>query len=231
MTFPTVVATNVGNSGVSTAAHAINMPASISVGDLLLVAFCNDDVDTVSITSGTDWAQLFSTSNASMRLSVYWKIATGSGDNLTLTTSGSEGTAHISYRITGHAAATDPECGTTATGSSTSPDPPSLNPSAWDAEDTLWIAVYGWDGHVANSAYPTSYDDNQLTERWANASGSGVAMATRELNASSDDPGVGTIGSEEWAANTIAIRPAVTGGGGGLGIPIAMRHYMQLMGA
>ena len=93
------------------------------------------------------------------------------------------------------------------TGSSATPDPPSLNPTNWGLEDTLWVVYAGWASSDTLVSYPSSYIDG------VTASGAGVrvASAIRKLGASSEDPGVFTLNSSvSWRAHTIAIRPAVS---------------------
>lgn len=212
MPFPSIAATNSGSSGGNATSHTVNLPAGIVAGNLLLVAFTNDGSATVSVTTpATGWSTLYSTPNGSnARSTVFYRFADGSeGSTITVTTSASEGSAHASWRMTGVDKQTNPEGGTPATGSSANPNPPSLNPSNWGTEDTLWIAVYGWDGNVAHTSYPANYTLGQTTNRWANANGCGVAIGGRQLNAASEDPGTATIGSEDWIANTIAVRGQV----------------------
>jgi hypothetical protein len=107
----------------------------------------------------------------------------------------------------------DAEVGTAAEGSGLTPDPPSLDPTNWGAEDTLWIAYHSQNVASANSL--TSAPEN-YTGAVGAASGSGggevrADAAHRNLNSASDDPGVFTTshtsGSEPWIAETLAIRP------------------------
>ena len=210
MAFPTVQSATGNNSGANTTSQVITFDGGTAVGDRVLVFITNDGGAGMSVTSGTGWAQLFqrTVDGVTARLTCFWKDWDGSGDNLTLDCSASEG---LSWAIVAIEAGTfddttDPEVGTASFGTSDSPDPPSLNPTNWDVEDTLWIASYGWDGNVAHSAYPTNYSSNQFTTRWANTGGAGVAVATRNNAAASEDPGVGTLASsEQWAAQTVAI--------------------------
>lgn len=210
MSFPTVAATNSGNSGADATSHVINMPAGVAVGDRLIVLFTNDNDVSVTVSSGTGWTELFTgTVSLTLRYTGYWKDATGSGDNLTIDTGTAQGSAHASYRITGHDPATSPEAAALGAGVDTNPNPPDFNPTAWDAEDTLWIACYGWDGNTSHTSYPANYTSNQVTDRWANAAGVGVAVSTRNLNAASENPGTATISaSVVWIATTVAIRPS-----------------------
>ncbi|MCI0553514.1 MAG: BNR repeat-containing protein, partial [Anaerolineae bacterium] len=101
---------------------------------------------------------------------------------------------------------------TAATGTSTTPNPPNLDPSAWGTEDTLWLAIVGWDdGTTGMDSIPTAYatPNGQTRVNFA-SDGCGVSMGTRELNATSEDPGTFLLDvvSEAWIAQTVAIRPA-----------------------
>ncbi len=203
--FPTVAATNGGNSGANVTSHTVNLPTGISSGDLIIVMFSNDGDATVTFPSG--WTnQLFSTASGTFnRFTVNYRIADGTeGSTITVTTSASEGSAHTTYRITGYTGT--PEASTPATsGGSTTPDPSSLTPS-WGADDTLWLAVQGNNGNVSVTAYPTNYS-NGINNRWASTNGVGVGSAERTLNAASENPGTFTISaSNSWVAATIGVR-------------------------
>ena len=208
--FPTIAASNSGNSGGNATSHTVNLPTGISSGNLLIVSFSNDGSATVTWPSG--WTQLFSTVNGTNNiLSVAYRIADGSeGTTITVGTSGNESSAHTSYRITGHDSSTAPAYGTAATDSSANPNPPSLTP-AWGAADTLWLSVYGWDSNATNSSYPTNYTLGQVTNLYNHQrQGTGIASAGYNLNASSQDPGTATLSvTKAWVANTLAIRPFV----------------------
>lgn len=222
MAFPTIATTNSGNSGANATNHTINLPASIAAGDLLLIFFVHDDGSaTVTASPPADWSTLVNNRVANdagtqARLSIWYKTASGSeGATATATTTGSEGSAHVTYRITGWHGTTIPEASAAAPSSSANPDPPNLDPTNWAAEDTLWIAAYGWDnGNITHSSYPANYTLSQLTNGWTNAGGARIAVSARQLNASAEDPGTGTLSAgEQWAAATVAVRPS--GGGGG----------------
>jgi len=206
--FPTVAATNGGNSGVDASEHTVNLPTGISAGSLVIVLFANDGSATVTWPEG--WTQLFSTDYTNRnRLSVAYRVCDGEEQStITVTTSISEGSAHTTYRI--EAYSSTPEVGTAVTGASTKPDSPSLSPT-WGAADTLWLAVCGRDtGTYPRSivSYPTDYTGG-IFNIWDNTNGAGVASAQRELNAEAGDPGVFTFtSSDEWVANTIAIQPS-----------------------
>lgn len=88
-------------------------------------------------------------------------------------------------------------------------DPPNLAPSA-GALDWLWFA-FGVKARTDNAvtAYPANYGSNQATNQVGSGSaGHTTALATRNLNASSDNPGVFTCVSTRAALGfTFALRP------------------------
>lgn len=217
MAFPTVVTTSTYQSGVDAVTHTITLPTGIVAGNLLLVFTGNDGAaDTASVTTpASGWTSLGNAvANAlgdNGRGTWFYRWADGAeAATIVVTITSTESVAALCYRITGADPATNPEMAGVAGPSSTAnPDPPNLDPAGWAAEDTLWIASYCWDADISHTSYPANYTANQLTNRVAAATGFGVAAATRELNASAEDPGTGTISaSEQWAAFTVAVRPA-----------------------
>jgi hypothetical protein len=191
--------------------HYVDMPTTVDAGDLLIAIFTNDGSATVTTPAG--WTALASDENNAVRCSVYYKIASGNEDGTTVdfVTSASEEAAAQVYRITNWHGTTPPEISTAATGTSTRPDPASLNPAGWDVADTLWLAVAGQDrgDRSGTTAYPTSYTDGTSTLSSATTDSCRTLSARRVLAAASENPGAFTIPvSEEWVAFTIAVRPA-----------------------
>lgn len=205
MAFPVVANIAASERTTNGTAHTVSLPINIASGDLLIVAFSVDQIPTVTWPTG--WTELFAQSNSNqVRFEVRYRVADGTeGASISLTTSTSEKSSHQSWRITGYQGA--PEAGTVVTGVDNAPDPPSLSPS-WGVADTLWIALEGNDGSILATGFPSTYPDNQRTDE-SGANGTGIASATRNFNAASDDPGTFTLeASEQWVANTIAVRPA-----------------------
>jgi len=199
-----------------TTAHAVQMPATVNVNDLLIVLFVN--TGTSSVTTPTGWTQLTSTTAySSNRFSVYYKKAVGDEDGATVnfvTSSICRAAAQV-YRISSSSwhSTTPPEISTAATGSSNSPNPSALNPTAWGAEDTLWIAATGIGDDPGTDGYPTDYTNGEETQGQGGimASECQVNSARRENTTASEDPGsfnLGGFSSDAWVAFTIAIRPA-----------------------
>lgn len=208
MAFPVVATTNTSNQTAGTS-HTVNLPASISAGDLLIVFFVNEDDTTV--TTPTGWTLLkamLETGAATNKMSIFYKVATGAeGATLSITTSSSRVSSHISYKITGYTGA--PQVSTGATSTSGNPNPDSLTPSG-GAKDYLWIAACSTRfTSGAISSYPTNYSGSNLNSRITGAlGGSNVAVGTRNLNASSEDPGTFDFPTNQyWTACTIAIEP------------------------
>lgn len=206
--FPVVRSTSSGNSGGLATSTVITMPSGFKTGDMLIVFIATDGVGGVFIGSGTGWTVTGTATSAGNRLTVYTKRANGTGDNLTLTHS-NVGTAYTAYAIHGAHASTAPEDTTASAGATANPDPGSLNPAGWGTENTLWIVADGWDdGTTDVSAYPSNYTMAQVSNRWNNSSGVGVASACRMLNAASEDPGTFTLSaSENSVTSIVAVRP------------------------
>lgn len=211
MAFPTVAASNTSVQSSATNSHTISLPSGIQAGDLLIIFFTYPISGLANALSGWTKLKEYYGSGDVFGTNVYYRVADGTeGSTVTITTTGNFQSAHASYRITGHGGNPEVSTGATSTGSTT-PDPDSLTPSG-GAKDYLWIAHAGAPGAVTFSAYPTNYGSNQLTIR-SNTSGNTatVAVATRNLNASSEDPGTFTIsGSVRWVALTIAVPPVAS---------------------
>jgi hypothetical protein len=198
--------------GIGTTDHYVDMPVTINSSDLLVVFFTNDGSATVITPTG--WTALASNAgNGAVRLSVYYKMAGGTegGTTVNFLTSVSEEAAAQVYRITDWHGTTPPEISAGATGTSTRPNPASLNPSGWDVADTLWLAVAAQDrgDQAGTTAYPASYTDGTSTLSSDGTGSCRTLSAHRVLATASENPGAFTIPvSEQWVAFTIAVRPA-----------------------
>lgn len=206
MAFPTVSSVTVSVFNTAATSHLVAMPATVSAGDLLVTVGSGQ---AGVFTTPASFTLLHQTQNGSGAvLGAWYRIADGSEGGTTVdwtTPVNRKGNFHV-YRITAWHGTTPPEVGTAATGSSTTPDSPTLTPS-WGSADTLWIASEGNSGATTVSAYPTNYtngNDDQCT----GAGGNSLGTARRELAASSEDPAAFTISvTNIWVAQTIAIRP------------------------
>ena len=209
--FPVVAATANSTETADVTTHTVNLPASIGAGDLLVAFACVDASPTITEPSG--WSVLHSTANGSANTGAIWyKVASGSeGATMTFATSAGQQSAHITWRVTGHGhSASAPNSGTAATGTDANPNPPSLTPAA-GAQDYLWVVTECNDnGQETVTAYPADYTSNQLNINNGNVAGAAQAVASRNLNTTTQDPGTFTIttATEQWVTQTLAIAPA-----------------------
>lgn len=194
--FPVVEATNVSYIiGSNPTNH--NLPASIQVGDLLLL-FVRVPDQTLTTPSG--WALLHSfeygQSNTTYAY-VFAKTATGSeGSTVAITSSGTSSQQSVAVRISGWS---EFESAAANGSSSTGVDPPNLGPT-WGNKETVWVAV-GWaNAAVDPTGTPANYTDKV-------SSGAGVVASRRALKAASENPGSYTqSGAFGWYAVTVGVR-------------------------
>lgn len=218
MAFPIIQSTNVTDNGANTS-HPINMPAGISVGDLLIVFFATDGDNTI-----TNWGGFSELDQQDDGKDIFgaigYKIAVGS-DTLTITTSVLEPSSAIMYRIDGWESSFIPEISIYATSTTIYPNSLILTPS-WVQDDTLWITTCMYDSNSIITAYPTNYSLSQLNEKGGAAQDCGVGVAGYNLNASSQNPDSFTLDdAEQWVAWTIAIAPSgATAPAGGYSVGI-----------
>lgn len=202
--FPRVKSTANNRQSTNVTSHSITLPSDAAVGDLLLVFFACDGNPTIAINttaSGANWTALATNANSTVVSGgVYWKIAAGS-DALTLNTTASEMSSHISYRITG----ANTVSGNSTNGSSTNSDPPDHAPAGGQRE-ILWFTARMGDSTVNASAAPTNYT-NKFTMTGSSTNAASTDAAYRYFDAANDNPGTWTSGNEQWVAFTVAVLP------------------------
>lgn len=205
MSFALISATATDHGAGEDTPIVLPLPSGIALGNLLFAMFAHTESEPL-VWPG-DWNVLHDTHFADISLSCAWKRATGSEDaTIEIGVEGSTNFAWICDRIGGtHPTATPVATGTMpAQANTASPNPSNLAPG-W-TEDTLWYAIGVTDQNsVGITSYPTNYTDNQLL---VSGTAIGMARATRNLNAASEDPGVFTFNAINGAsAQTAAIRP------------------------
>lgn len=217
MSFPSVVAVNGGNATVDATSVTINLPDGSDVSGRLILLFFTSDGSGESFTWPTGFTEILAEGGTGFTNGVAYRFTDGTegysstGATTTLTITSVEQSAHTTYLLSGVNTSSPPEAATATTGTSTAPDSGSLNPVGWGTEDTLWFAFASANGLSSTtprfSAYPTNYTNGRSD---ISAGGNGVvqAVARRELNAASEDPGAFTIDtSAAWRASTIGVRP------------------------
>lgn len=204
--FPVIAGTNGSTEQTDTNTHTVNLPSSISSGDLLIVFFSVDGNPSTT-TWPAGWTQLFSDIQGSSDVfSAYYKIANGSeGASISVSTSDAERSAHQSFRITGF---TGFPQSATAKGNSNNPNPPALSPS-WGLKKTLWIAALGRSSgsNISVSSAPAGYGNLVTQAAAAAAAGTSQDTARQNLEVVTEDPGVFVLtSSQSWVAATVGIQ-------------------------
>lgn len=211
MTAPAVAAEASSTQDTNTTTHTVSMPSGSGGRLVAVVAFDGRP----SVTGGTmfdNWVQLVNTAHSGdlSAVRVYYIDDPGTlGGSQTLTTAVAECSAHHVWRVTGAASAA-PEAAIFQGNVDTSLDPPSLNPTAWDVEDTLWLALSSSDdGSSTVTGFPSSYSGTGQVNADSSADGVTLGYAVRANATASEDPGAFTISSAEaFCTVTVGIRPA-----------------------
>lgn len=217
MAFPTVVSTAESSVNTAGTSHTVTLPASIAATDLVLITM---DIGSTSATLNalTDWSEILDEAVAN-GLKILRYIGAGVPSNPTFTSSASTRSASIAWRISGANKSIAPEIGTTATGSSATPDPPaSATPAS--TKDYLFIALYGAAGEEADDdtwsdTPPTNYTPSPPLQKACGTAGTNlggmIAAASRQLNTgAAENPGTFAKDvSAAWRAQTIMIHPII----------------------
>lgn len=200
-----IAATATTNVNGNSTTHTLNLPSGIVSGSLVLI------YNTVSGGSATTqtisgWTKLFDHGGVGFpNFAAWYRFCDGSEGSTVSVSLSAARTFSLgrALRLTGHHASQAPEVSTRSTGSTASPDPPSLTPS-WGSAANMWIALTGNNQGVLATGYPSGYTDNQDTSQ---NSPPGYAMATKIATATSDDAGAFTLASTP--TNTLAFTTAV----------------------
>ena len=205
----------------STTTPVATLPSPIEPGDLLLVDYAVDADRALTwddVSHGTWSVQATETGNGVIGCYVYAKVADGTedGGTLTLTLGTADTSKWTAYAIQDWegSLAGGFEATFAAPSSTATPDPPILNPAAWDVEDTLWISMLCADNNTTVSVWPTGYTENQLSPN-PGTSAVSIASATRTSTDASEDPAAFQISPARIAlAGTLAVRgPSAVAGG------------------
>ena len=207
MASPTVRSRTTWSSSSASTSHSVTLPATVSAGDLLVVAFVAG-VTTITFPGG--WtASITQIVNTTLKRGVWTKTASGSegGTTITVTVDASSNAAALSWSIQNGGALEGSTWGTT--GTSTTPNPPSLTTS-WAAEDNLWLAVYAAVGTVTTTTYPSTpnYINGQTVSSTSGSTDFTVGGGERTVTATAtENPNTFTISASVFHADgTLVIR-------------------------
>lgn len=210
MAFPTQAYAHAGNNA-NTTTHNWTLPSGAAAGKLLVVIVCVDGTPTIDFSASglTSFGSQADGTNATVEC--FYRFLVGGEASGTFTTSASEQSSVHAFIFTDAHASTLPEVAF-STGSDTSWDAPSLNPSNWGTEDTQWIAlVCTSDGtnesvSVSDPAGFTFIDAHDTT---GTSAGVQVRLSYIDENAASKDPASASLDSgASYVALTLGIRPA-----------------------
>jgi len=231
--FPTISDsdTKSGTVGANSTSWTITYPTNIAAGDLLLLFFGADGTATFSATGFTNVGNLQASAVTVFLLA---KVAAGTETGtFTATVDAAEQGGWRIFRIPaaswfGGTLNVNPTesnglatFGESSGSPSANPNPAALNPANWGTEDTLWIAAIGVDTSRTISVFPLA--DRNTSDVSGGAGGATLGLCTTASTVASLDPGTFTISaSDDWAALTVAVRPA------GAATPAAVRRMLTL---
>ncbi len=193
----------------------IPAPPGIVDFDIVFIAIDraeNEASDTITWPPG--FTELWSTTYSGGSMSGAWKRAANESGGYTLSYSGTTQSVAICYAISAPEASGDPTMiGTTATGTSATPDPPNVDPGS--NVQRIAITVYGMEGETTVVAPPAGYTEPPNSS--GNTGPAGIppkrctlGMSYRLYKDQAEDPGPATFGfAGAWAAQTIVFNPPV----------------------
>ncbi len=206
--YPVVEATAITQDIIATPG-TINLPSGITSGDMLFMII-QWKANTSSFSSFSQtWVQEMDSNVTGRRIMMFSRVADGTeGLTTTLTLSASPNfLGAICWRVSGCSSV---EVGTAATGTSTSPDPPSLTPS-WGSDDTLWASFVGVNDNRQTYTPNSNYNRSLTTAMGKSSSdstGQELFLSAHRETKTTENPGVGILsGSIAWTTQTIAFQP------------------------
>jgi hypothetical protein len=218
MASPVVEGTAESSVNTAGTSHTVTLPANIVSTDLVLITM---DIGSTSATLNAlaNWSEVLDEAVAN-GLKILRYTGAGVPGNPTFTSSANTRSASIAWRISGADKSTIPQIGTTATGTSATPDPPaSATPPA--TKDYLFIAFAGMAGEEADddtwgNTPPTDYVPSPPLQKACGTAGTSlgglIIAASRQLTTgAAQNPGTfGVDVSAAWRAQTITIHPPIT---------------------
>lgn len=200
--------------------HVVTLPTA-TAGQLLLIILDKGST-AATIDAHASLTELLDENLANGLYVAYRQMDGTEPASYTLVSSASTRSAHIAYRISGAAdpATQAPEIGTTGSGSSATPDPPSSAAPA-ESKDFLFVAFYGAAGEEADDdtwsdTPPTNYTPSPPRQKACGVAGTNLggllAAAERALTTgTAENPGTfAKDTSAAWRSQTIMVHPAAS---------------------
>lgn len=199
MTAP-VVFSSATTNGTSSTSHAINIPASIAAGDLVIcfVAYSSGSSTFTSVpsTDSPAWKRAAFFDNGLPHCAqILYRISDGANDKLRLIHSASVSIYTVVLRIT----LGNYLDGTYAKGLSTNSTHPAFTTAA-TGRDHLWLAARMGDGSVMPTVLPSGYTSI------VNVNNTSTALAVaKKTGTNVESAGNWTVSSEDWITFTLAV--------------------------
>lgn len=216
MAFPTVAGVTEGGLTAVGTSVAVTLPASGAATDEYIILFDSGST-AATMNALTDWTELLD-ENVANGLKIIRYTGAGVPSNPTFTSSASTRTVWIAYRISDADKGTTPQIGTTGTGTSLTPDPPSVTPTGGVAKDYLSIAFAGMAGEEADddtwaNTPPTNYTPSPPRQKSGGTTATNIGglimAAERQINSGAAiDPGTFAVDvSAAWRSQHILVHP------------------------
>lgn len=166
----------------------------------LAVLIVSSDGGPTLTTASSGWVKLNQTNATTTPAAVvFYKLSPTSSETFLLASTATEQYSAVLVRVNNATNISGTGLGASA---SANANPPSHNAGA--GRNHLWIAAGSWDDIITASAAPAGYS-NLTTAVAAGTAGASTAVATKFLNAQTEDPGAFTSASETWVAYTLSI--------------------------
>lgn len=205
--YPVIVNDTTSSVSVNSTSHTVRLPSGVSAGDMLVILWTDHLNGTAADSAATPsgWTRIFNGSFHTSKHKAYgwYKISNGTETSVSVTTTSSEKSAHISYIIKNGTFDGVP-VGTISSNLSTA-NPPSLT-SGFGSVKTKWIASSHSDDLSGSSSVAPSGFTFDLSMNLLRPT---IRSASVDSTIATLDPGVfgGTI--SEGAAALIAIKGKV----------------------
>lgn len=200
--------------------HVVTLPTATA--NQLLLIILDKGSTAATIAAHTELTELLDENLANGLYIAYRWMDGLEPASYTLVSSAATRSARIAYRLSGaeNPATQAPQIGTTATGTSATPDPPA-SAAPGITEDFLFIAFYGAAGEEADDdtwsdTPPTSYTPSPPRQKACGIAGTNlgglIAAAERAMNTDvAQNPGTFAKDvSVAWRAQTIMVHPSST---------------------
>ena len=222
MVFPVHQSTTETTVTTLTTSHAVSLPATADLDHLFMVFSFHTNVLTgTTVSAPVGWTEIGTVyrTPSNGRMGFFHRQADGNeASTVSVSTSANAQSASQILRVTG--GFDSPDEGTSWDHSAligdfdTTPDPAEATAS-WGLDDNLYLVLLGYGAsNDAINAYPANYNTLQTeTQNDTGAQDCTAGSCSRQLAASSDNPGAFTLaGSENSGCVTVVVRPAVPRG-------------------